>query len=53
MLTSRLLIAKGTLRQKRRTWQIERHERTISQAGIQQLSKVSRHCNFFLAFEPE
>ena len=21
--------------------------------GIQQLSKVSRHCNFFLAFEPE
>ncbi len=31
MLTSRLFIAKGTLRQKRRAWQIERHERTFPQ----------------------
>lgn len=53
MLTSRLLIAKGKLRQERQAWQIERTQNAHSRSRIQQLSKVSLHSNFSLAFEPE
>src|SRR5271165_6893636 len=47
MLTSRLLIAKGTLRQKRRAWQIERHERTFPQTRNPATLETCAQLQFF------
>jgi hypothetical protein len=53
MLTSRLLIAKARYDRSGGLGKLKGYRNQIHGSGIQQLSKVSRHSNFSLAFEPE